>query len=267
MKKAMMYLLLALGITLVVLFICGALVGFIFGFIDGFNGVESGRTSSMNYLVGVGSVSVIVLCVILNWVFLKYGFANYSLGRIPKSPKSVGLKLVIGTIVAMIGLAVFEWMFYDKAVTIGNGDAFVMESYSWMLQHPVITILVMIVVEATANLVIYGAVLREILEWKHRPYPVIYIFALIMSLISLVEGMPDLMMPAFGIALFEAALFEYTRSVIPIIIGDVVFWVVMLCLVGFGLPIGGWGFLIAAPMMCLGGYLAINSMEPYKPID
>ena len=37
MRKAMMYLLLALGICLVVAFAGGALIGFAAGFIDGFN--------------------------------------------------------------------------------------------------------------------------------------------------------------------------------------------------------------------------------------
>ena len=156
-------------------------------------------------------------------------------------------------------------MLLDKSISNGGSDEFVMESYSWMRQHPIFTILILLFVEATANLVIYGAVLREILEWKHRPFPVVYIFAMIMSLFSLIEGMPSLMTPAFAIALFEAALFEYTTSIITIIIGDVVFWIVMLCLVG--LPSSGWAFLVAVPMMGVGGYSAINSMEPYKPID
>ena len=265
MKKAMMYLLLALGITLGVVFVGGATAGFVAGFIDGFNGDKVGTTSSMTYMVVVGSVFIIILCVVLQWVFLKLGFASYTIGRIPKSPKKVGLKVVVGTIVAMIGLAVFYWMLLDKSISNGESDEFVMESYSWMRQHPIFTILILLFAEATANLVIYGAVLREILEWKHRPFPVVYIFAMIMSLFSLIEGMPSLMTPAFAIALFEAALFEYTRSIIPIIIGDVVFWIVMLCLVG--LPSSGWAFLVAVPMMGVGGYFAINSMEPYKPID
>ena len=68
MKKAMMYLLLALGITLGVVFVGGATAGFVAGFIDGLNGDKVGTTSSMTYMVGVGSVFIIVLCGIL--VFL-----------------------------------------------------------------------------------------------------------------------------------------------------------------------------------------------------
>ena len=48
MKKAMMYLLLALGITLFVMFIGGAVGGFVLGFIDGFNGGKVGISSSIS---------------------------------------------------------------------------------------------------------------------------------------------------------------------------------------------------------------------------
>ena len=47
MKKAMMYLLLALGITLVVMFIGGAMVGLIAGFIDGFSGNQVGTSDGL----------------------------------------------------------------------------------------------------------------------------------------------------------------------------------------------------------------------------
>ena len=76
-----MYLLLALGITLGVVFVGGATAGFVAGFIDGLNGDKVGTTSSMTYMVGVGSVFIIVLCGILNWVFLKLDSASYTIGR------------------------------------------------------------------------------------------------------------------------------------------------------------------------------------------
>ena len=56
-----MYLLLALGITLGVVFVGGATAGFVAGFIDGFNGDKVGTTSSMTYMVVVGSVQFLFL--------------------------------------------------------------------------------------------------------------------------------------------------------------------------------------------------------------
>ena len=162
-----MYLLLALGITLVVIFIGGAMVGLIAGFIDGFSGNKVGTTTSMSVMVYAGSVSVILLCIILNWVFLKLGFAKYSLGRIPKV-NAVRVKVVVGTILAMAGLAVMHCLMMDAYHNI-ESDALIEESYTWMRQHSVFSILILVIVEATGNLVLYGAILREILEWKHRP--------------------------------------------------------------------------------------------------
>lgn len=263
MKKAMMYLLLALGITLIVMFLGGALVGLIAGFIDGFYGNEIGATTPMSVMVYAGSVSVILLCVILNWVFLKLDFAKYSLGRIP-NVNGVRVKVAAGMILAMAGLAVLHCMMLDVSFD-ADSDALVKESYLWMRQHPVFSIFILAVVEATANLVIYGAVLREILEWKHRPIIIIPVFAAIMGLFSLVGGNPLLLMPAFLVAKIEGWVFEYTRSIIPVIIGDVAFWIVMLCLVG--IPTHGWWFFVALALVAPGVLLALNPMEPYKPLD
>ena len=144
-------------------------------------------------------------------------------------------------------------------------DTLIKESYTWMRRHPIYSIFILAIVEATANLVIYGAVLREILEWNHRPAIIIPAFAVIMGLFSLWGGNPLLMVPAFLVALVEGYVYEYTRSIIPIIIGDVVFWIVMLCLVG--IPTQGWWSLVAWVLVTPGIPLVLKSMEPYKPID
>lgn len=263
MRKAIMYLLLALGITLVVLFIGGAMVGLIVGFIDGFYGNEARTTTPMSVMVYAGSVSAVLLCTILNWVFLKLGFANYSLGRIPKK-NSVRVKVVAGVILAMAGMAIMHCLMLDVSKNFETG-AMINKSYAWMRQHPVYSMVIQVLIEATANLVIYGAVLREILEWKHRPFIIIPIFGVFMGVLSLMGGNPMLLLPAFMVAQFEGAVYEYTRSVIPLIIGDVVFWIVMLCLVG--IPTHGWWFLVAGVIAVPGVYLALKTMEPYKPID
>lgn len=260
MKKALMYLLLALGISLVVIFIGGALVGIIAGFIDGFHGNEPGTTSSMNYMFGAGSVTILLLVIILNWVFLKFRFASYTIGRIPKS---AGWKVMLGMLLSMAGMAVLYCLMYDASKSYS--DPLLYESYAWMRQHPVFSIFLLMIIEATANLVIYGAVLREILEWKHRPTIIISVYAVIMAFFSLLGGTPLLMIPSLLMAQLEGWVYEYTRSVIPVIVGDVSFWIVMLCLMG--IPTNGWWFIIAAILILPAIFLALKPMEPYKPID
>lgn len=264
MKKAIMYLLLALGITLVVLFIGGALVGFVAGFIDGFKGEDLRSATSMTYMVGVGSVSIIILCVILNWVFLKYGFASYTIGRIPNTPKSIKWKVLLGSILVMAGFAIMSYPLFSRDMS----DKFMIDSYVWMHDHLLFSILVIAALEATVNLVIYGAILREVLEWKHRPWQVILAYSCIMSLFSFfsfLEGTPSFPIMTMVIAQFEGWMYEYTRSVIPIIIGDVAFWIVTLCMVG--VPASGWFLLVGALVAGFSALLALNPMEPYKPLE
>ncbi len=262
MKKAMMYLLLALGITLFVMFIGGAVGGFLIGFIDGFNGGKVGVSSSMSYMAGLGSGLALVLCLILNFVFLKNNFASYTIGRIPKP---IRWKFFLGMIISMAGMAVLYAAMNDVAIERGWHDEFLIETYAWMQHHPVFSLLVVSVVSATANLIIYGAVLREILEWKHRPQIIIPIYGVIMALVSMLDGNFMLMIVSMMMAQLEALVYEYTRSVIPIIIGDVAFWAVTLCLIG--IPSSGWWLLIGIILVLPGLYLAVNLMEPYKPID
>jgi hypothetical protein len=73
------------------------------------------------------------------------------------------------------------------------------------------------------------------------------------------------MVSGFLVALFEALVYEYTRSIIPIIIGDAVFWIVTMCLVG--IPTQTWWTLVAWVLATIGIPLALKTMEPYKPID
>ncbi len=262
MKKAMMYLLLALGITLGWIFIVGALLGFIAGFIDGFNGKETGTTSSMSYLVGFGSVLVLVLFAILNYVFLRNKFASYTIGRIPRP---IRWKVFLGMILVMSGMAVLYAAVNDMAVQRGWEDETMHELYAQLGQNPLYTILLIVVIEATANLIIYGAVMREILEWKHRPMLIGNIYAVVMGLITLSYGNVMLMLPAVLLARFEIMVYEYTRSVIPIIIGDVAFWIVTLCLMGVASH--AWWFFVAWVLVTPGIPLVLKPMELYKPID
>ena len=106
MRKALMYLLLSLGIILVVIFVCGAALGFagnfIEGFIDGFRGDKNATWNPSDFYFAIGMVILCIACVILQIVFLRMRFASYTMGRMRHIPKEKRGK-VIGK--AMYGLA------------------------------------------------------------------------------------------------------------------------------------------------------------------
>ncbi|MBE6266199.1 MAG: hypothetical protein E7102_07000 [Prevotella ruminicola] len=258
MKKAMMYLLLALGITLVVMFIGGAMVGLIAGFIDGFSGNQVGTTTSKSVMVYAGSVSLILLCIILNWVYIKLGFASYTIGCAPKIAR---WKVYACVIPVFACLAILNNAMPSQELELGYS---VQESYDWMRSHFLFSIVVIAIVEATGNLIIYGAVLREILDWKHRPIIIIPIFAAIMGFISVIVTHSPFALIGFLVAWVEGWIYEYSRSVIPVIIGDVVYWIIVLSMIGTS-----WEWLAFLPfIVALPAYLyAIKALEPTKPID
>ena len=133
-----MYLLLALGITLVVMFIGGAMVGLIAGFIDGFNGNQVGTTTSMSVMVYAGSVSLILLCIILNWVFIKLGFASYTIGRAPKKAR---WKVYACMIPVFASLAILSNAMPEGEFDFGNS---LKDSYAWMRSHFIFSIVILL---------------------------------------------------------------------------------------------------------------------------
>lgn len=259
MRKAIMYLLLALGIVLGVLFVGGAIAGFAAGYIDGFNDNEPGTTSPVSMVIGSGFFILILVCIVMNWVFLRSRFASYGMGRIPRP---VLIKSLMWMMLAMGGLAFLSAVVY---VPTQDPDTTIRETYQWMRSHYLLSMLFIAVVEATADLVLFGAVLREVLDWKHRPEIIIPVFAAIIGLASGLAGEVHLVIPTMMTVVVEGWVYEYSRSVIPVIIGDVFFWAVYLAIMGFTLP--WWCFLIAAAIIIPGAYLTIKTMDPYKPID
>lgn len=262
-----MYLLLALGIVLVVLFAGGAVMGFAAGFVDGYNEAHPGTTSPSSLMTYSGVGMIVALCAILHWVFLRWGFAKYNEGRIPREKR---WQVVMWLLLAMGGFALLSCVLYNPlaepdGTLVTEPDKAVRDSYLWMKAHPLYTMVLITLVEATGNLVIYGAVLREILEWRHYPTIVIPVFAAIMGIFILVIGNPLLMIPTFLMVSIEAWTYECTRSVIPVIIGDVFYWMVFLLLIG--ITFSAWFYLLACIIIAPSVFLLMKTMDPYKPID
>lgn len=263
MRKALMYLLLSLGIILVVMFVCGAAIGFMGnfndGFLDGLNGNDHAPSKPSDFYFVMGFIILIVACAVLQIVFLRLRFASYTLGRIPKEKR---VPVILWTMVALGGLSLLYCTMSDP---FSSPDEAVRDSFGWMTKHQLTSIWGMGFMEATADLIIFGGMMREILEWKHRPQIVITVFAAIMCLITVSFSEPTLAIPAMMVGMVEGYVYEYTRSVIPIIIGDIFYWIILVFFIGAGIP--GWCAIIAIPIIVIGFYSALKTMEPFKPID
>ena len=270
MRKALMYLLLSLGIVLVVMFVCGAALGFagsfIEGFIDGFHGDTNATWNPSDFYFAIGMCILSIACVILQIVFLRMRFASYTMGRmrcIPKEKRGKVIGKVIGnTGMAMYGLALLYCTISDPFFS--NDDS-LRESYAWMAKHPILSLTGMSFIEATGDLVIYGGIMRELLEWKHRPQIIVPVFGLIIGLLSACFNNPVLAIPTTMAVMFQGYLYDYSRSVVPIIFGDICYWLMIVILIGVTIPT--WCFFIAAILFVPGAAIALQTMEPYKPID
>lgn len=267
MKKAIMYLLLALGIIVAVVFVSGAVMGFAAGFVDGYNSAETGTTKASSLFVSSSVLLILVACTVLNWVFLSFRFASYTGGRMPKEARWRVYPLLL---LAMGGLAMLCAVLYDPLLPydgtmMTESDETVRNYYHWIKENPLFSLPLMVLLEATVDLILFGAVLREVLEWKHKPEIIIPIFSLVMAAVTGFSGSFMLMIPSLLVAQVEAWTYECTRSVIPVVIGDAFFWVVSICL--FGVPLSGWFYLLAAVIIIPSVFFLMKSMDSFKPID
>ena len=174
------------------------------------------------------------------------------------------LMLCMGGVALLYGTMYNPLLPYDGTLTTESDEA-VRGYYLWMKENPLLSLPLLVLLEGTADLIIFGAVLREILEWKHKPEIVIPIFAAVFGIFTGISSMVMLMIPSMMAALVEAWTYECTRSVIPVIIGDAFFWIVLLCLFGIALP--WWCFLLAVAVILPSGYFLMKVMDPFKPID
>jgi hypothetical protein len=263
MRKALMYLSLSLGIILVVMFVCGAVLGFagnfIEGFIDGFRGDTNATWNPSDFYFAIGMGILCIACIILQIVFLRMRFASYTMGRMPKDKRR---QVISYTGMAMYGLALLNCTISDPFF---SNDESLRESYAWIAKHPISSLIGMAFIEATADLIIYGGMMREILEWKHRPQIIVPAFALIIGLTSAFFSAPVLAIITTMTVMFQGYLYDFTRSVIPIIFGDIIYWLIIVLLTGLSIP--AWCFFIAAILFVPGAYLALQTMEPFRPID
>jgi len=268
MKKALLYLLLAVGILIAGLLLGGALVGFITGLIDGYRDNHPGTTNPEHVMYYVMGVSFVLICVVLQLVFLRRGFASYSRGLIPQGQlwKLIVLTMMVMSGMAMIYLTIHNPIAETASTLMGEPDKENWLLHLWLYGHPWCSIPLYALLEATGDLVLFGGVLRALLEWKHRPMLVIGISTLVMGgVFWLFAENPLLICLSMVMFMIEGWIYECTRSVIPLACGDAFFWVVAFLLMGKELS--SWyylgGFVLILPSL----FYLIKVTDLFKPID
>ena len=262
-----MYLLLAFGITLGVLFVGGALGGFIAGFVDGFSDAEMGSSSPSQYVAIVAVVLVVLWTVAMQWTFLANGFASYTLGLIPKNRL---WSVTLMTFLAFVGFNMLEMVIYNP---LADSDPESQEIWQWIATHRWQSILLLIPVDVTYMLVFYGAIFREIAEWKPNVEPNILmsafgaavVFPLFAVVFFVDTDLVRSMLPTFMSIQVACMAYLCTRSVVPVLIGSTLADVLAFAFIDVSL--NGWFFFVAAALLLIGGWGTWKATEGYRPID
>lgn len=262
-----MYLLLALGISLGVLFVGGALGGFIAGFVDGYNEAAVGTTSPAQYVTIVAVVLVVLWTVAMQWTFLANRFASYTLGLIPKNRL---WSVTLMTFLVFAGLNMLDMVVYNP---LADSDSESQEIWQWVATHRWQSILLLIPVDVTYLLVLYGAIFREIADWKPNAEPNLLmgafgaaVFFPMFAVVLIVDAeLVRSMIPTFMSIQVACMVFLCTRSVVPLLIGCTLADVLSFAFIDVSL--NGWYFFPAAILMFVGGWGAWKATEGYRPID
>lgn len=258
MKKALLYLLLALGISIAVLLVGGAFVGFITGFIDGYNDNPTGTTDSEVVMYIMIGICFLLICGLLHLVFIRRGFSSYSWGRIPEGERQ---KVIIPMIIVMCGMA-FVYQYVGN-LQPDNEDK---EMFLWLHKHPWFSVPLTFLMEATGYLVFFGGILRELLEWKHRPVLIIGSLALLSGVIFwLAEDNPWVVGLTVVIYIIDAWVYECTRSIVPSVCGSLCFESINFLTSSYTPT--SWYLLVALVLILPWLFSLHKAMDPYKPID
>ncbi len=254
-----MYLLLAVGITLGMVFVGGALLGFVSGFVDGFSGMPEGSNNTKSLMAYGTMILILMVCLVLHWVFLRSGFASYTMGRIPDG---TWWKIVLPLVLVEVGLALICMRVEQES----GGERLMSSITEFIKDSPLQVFVCFIAQEAISAMVIYGAVLRELLEWKHRPQIIIPVALLVVALINWLNvPTPWLIIPIVLAALIEMWTFECTRSFVPILVSGVVFWLVYIFVPESSFS--WWGMPLAVVLIVPSTLYLIRVMDRFRPID
>lgn len=267
MRKAIMYLLLALGITLGVLFVGGAIGGFIVGFVDGWNGAKNGTSSSVQYGTIAAVVMVVLWTVAMQWTFIRNRFASYTLGLIPKNRLWT---VTLMAFFAFAGINMLEMVIYHPLVD-GNPES--LENWQWIMEHRWLTIILLIPADITYMLVLYGAIFREIVEWKPNVDPnllptsfsVVVLIPMFVLIFFIDSDLTRSLIPSFMSIQLACMIYLCTRSIVPLLIGSTLADVLSIAF--FDANLGGWYFIPACVLMLVGAWGIWKATETYRPIE
>lgn len=271
MKKALMYLLLALGITLIVGFVGGAVGGFIAGFVDGFNNAPAGTSSTSQFVVVIVLVMIILWTLAMHWAFLRNHFASYSFGVMPKN-KLWSLSLM--AFVFYLGVNMAEAIFYNPLTDSHPEER---EIWQWVAAHRWQAALMLIPVDVTYLLVLFGAVFRAVADWKPNANQnaLCSIFAATLAIPFMIfcyfiedQGVPNLMTVPYMVymsVMVSGYMYLCTRSVLPLIIGSTLADVIDFLLIDLSLS---RVFIIVGFALAGLGLLGFNRLtNSFRPID
>ena len=214
MNKALLYILLFIGISLGVFLAGGLLAGILVSVADRSHDLSQNDSGNFHTFATGGLAIILVWGAVQHYVFLRNGYASYTMGRLDKSTL---WKMALAATMGLMGLKILERMMISY-----SQDADFMEFYGWLNQNPLLTLVLFITIIVTTDLVIFGGIFREINDHFHKPMVTIPVAAgvcgILLGLDSGVQGM----LLSFLSFLFGFWIYECTRSILPIVIGDTI---------------------------------------------
>lgn len=244
MKKAFLYLLLLAGVSLAM--ILGGV--FFYGLVTnspwfGRLGITKGDTLVYNMLLWY-----VLWAVGLGWLFIHNRWASFSLGNLRGS--RLWACLLLSSLVSLSGEVL--------SFVVRNGLEPPTETYLATMQlyqsHPFMTLAILVVMYCVGQLVLLGAVLRQLAVSMRRQWLALLLVSLLTAWVQLQDWPYGISVFLFAtlLGMFQGWLYLRTRSIWPAVAGGVVADYLLWMLLGYA-P-AAWLALVALVVLPLSLY-------------
>ena len=214
MNKALLYLLLFIGITLLMTG-CGILLAGLIMSQELYSSLGIAKDDVLLYVVMI--MGVLWACGTC-WLFTHNHYGSFSWGILDNPRRII---IICLSVLLFLNIDVLAFWCHHLIAPFSNDYIHQMELYQ---AHPFITLLTLVLMYVTVQTVFLSGILRELTTSMRHRWLALLVVSVIVALPNLQEGVVGIMMFAFAIAsgMLEGWLYLRSRSIWPAVIGPVV---------------------------------------------
>ena len=225
MKKAFLYILLLAGVSLAMI-LCGV---FFYGLVTNSPWFDLLGITKGDALVYNMALWYVLWAIVVGWIFIRNHWASFTLGNLQGSRLWACLLLS-----ATVSLAC-EIVSFVVRYGLDPPSETYLETLHLYQSHPFMTLSILVVMYCVGQLVLLGAVLRELAAGMRRRWVALLLVSLLTAWVQLQDWPYGITIFLFAtvLGMFHGWLYLRTRSVWPAVVSGVVTDYLLWMLLGY----------------------------------